>query len=228
MPTKHRFPLTPTASAPRTRTRSSKADQRELLRRWIAGDRRAGDRLFACYYPQLLRYFGRAVSAQEQAELTQETLMQLCVSAKSAVEATNGVRSYVFGIARNVLNLHLRRSYSRRKLDEQLARGVEPEGPVPSLAVDTVRQRAQLLEQLEQLPAETRSLLQAYYWEGRTAAALGEELGIPPCTVRTRLYHCKRRLREALEQGGVELGGDFEQQVARVRGLLCLGPSALA
>ena len=58
------------------------------------------------------------------------------------------------------------------------------------------------------LPAKYRLPLYLYYYEGYTAAEVGELLGLGPSTVRTRLARAREKLKSVL--GGME---DAEQPV---------------
>lgn len=197
---------------------------RALLLRWVAGSRAAGNRLLGRYYGPLCRYFSRVAPTYDSAELTQETLTQLCVSVDLALESKASFCAYLFGIARNIFYQQLRRSYRKRELHGELPNEVV-ERRTPAATLELVRERAVLTRLLAELPDAQRALLQSFFWENRTAEQLGAELGIPPGTVRTRVFHQKRRLMEALERASSAMGeGDLQVEVQRLRQLMIDGP----
>jgi RNA polymerase sigma-70 factor (ECF subfamily) len=53
---------------------------------------------------------------------------------------------------------------------------------------------------LEQAPEKYRDLLNAHYLQGRSTAEIAGELGIPPATVRSRLFLARKWLREHREE----------------------------
>ena len=50
------------------------------------------------------------------------------------------------------------------------------------------------------LPAKYRLPLYLYYYEGYTAAEVGELLGLRPSTVRTRLARAREKLKAQLRE----------------------------
>lgn len=52
---------------------------------------------------------------------------------------------------------------------------------------------------LEQLPTEDRQLFLLRYQHGWNATQLGQQLGLPPATVRTRLARIRARLQQEME-----------------------------
>jgi RNA polymerase sigma factor (sigma-70 family) len=199
-----------------------------LLERWVAGDRRAGDRLVKRYYMQIARYFMNAVGDNERRELTQETFSQLC-TAISQYSGEASFRSYLFGIARNVLYQHLRRQYRRREFETDFdpsAHSVVDAGQTtPSRLISELVRREVLLQCLRELPVEAKQMLELYYWHGLTADELGVTYGIPAATVRTRLFNVRRKLKADIQERDPQLGSvDIEQQLETLRRLLGFGP----
>ncbi len=78
---------------------------------------------------------------------------------------------------------------------------------------------------LAELSDDQRALLQSFFWENRTAEQIGTALGVPPGTVRTRVFHQKRRLVAALEHASSTMGaGDLQAEVQQLRQLMVDGP----
>jgi RNA polymerase sigma-70 factor (ECF subfamily) len=80
---------------------------------------------------------------------------------------------------------------------QQLASGASS----PQLDSERAELRGRLLEALGELSEARREVVLLHDLEGWTHAAIAERLGLPPGTVRSHLYHARRRLRELL--GGV-------------------------
>lgn len=173
----------------------------DLLRAWLAGDGQAGERLFGRYYAELGRYFGRLVSAQESRDLVQETFMNLCASVPKLRErAHEGVEfcPYLFGIARNIFYYHLRRRYRGQALMRCLDQHAPHEDLGPLQLLTTLDDGERLLSCLRELPREARLMIEQYYWDDMTALKLSDDHHIPAATIRTRIFHLKRRLSKAV------------------------------
>jgi len=55
---------------------------------------------------------------------------------------------------------------------------------------------------IRELPTEHRTLLTLFYFEDFAVAEIAEAMGIPPGTVKSRLFHLRARLRTMMDQGG--------------------------
>lgn len=177
-------------------------DDYELLRRWIAGDNRAGNRLLTRHYRRISSHFACSVGESERRDLTQETFARL-VKAKDGFEGRSSFLSFLFGIARNVLNEHLRARYSAKGHFDPLTHSVEDVGGVsPSQMISTIARHQALLDAMRALPADTKQLLELYHWQGLTAGALAEMYGIPEPTIRGRIHAAKQKVITLLARDG--------------------------
>ncbi len=95
---------------------------------------------------------------------------------------------------------------TRRAADEARRRPPPASGDVESAAAPTPerpdedpRVRA-LRDALPRLPPEARALLWMRFVEGYDLARIATAMGLPEGTVRSRLHHLKRKLREQLER----------------------------
>jgi RNA polymerase sigma-70 factor (ECF subfamily) len=80
---------------------------------------------------------------------------------------------------------------------ENLARGSRAELPDAALAREQIRK---LLEQaVARLPDVFRTVFVLREIEGLSSEETAEVLGVPPATIKTRLFRARRRLQEMLE-----------------------------
>lgn len=166
-----------------------------LLYAWRAGDRRAGDRLVERHQAALERYHRRRLP-HEAADLVQQTLLA-CVERRDQVPAGVAFRAYLFGIARKVVLLHLRRHEVRRRKAPMLS---EPDAASVDPADDMLaRERAhRLLREFGQLPIDLQRTTGLFYWGERKLGDISRELGLPMGTVKSRMHAAKRILRERM------------------------------
>ncbi|MEU8134386.1 RNA polymerase sigma factor [Streptodolium elevatio] len=113
-------------------------------------------------------------------------------------EAYDGLRSWLFGIATNVLRNTARSARRHRAALDRLP----PRGDVPDFADDVV-ERADLAEQLaaaraalDRLGRNEREVVALVVWSGLGYAEAAEALGVRVGTVKSRLSRARKRLRE--------------------------------
>lgn len=176
-------------------------DDRALLLAWQRGDNRAGGELIDRYLAAILRFFRNKVgNAAEAEELTQRTF-------KGAVEGVlrfrdgASVRTWMFAIARNILRQWAEESARQRGRSEDLGdASVADLGAGPSTVMAKRREQRLMLEALRRLPIESQLVLELSYWEQLTAKEIGEVLGCPEGTARSRMRKAKLELRGTLDE----------------------------
>ena len=127
----------------------------ELLRAWRDGDPGAGRRLVERHFDAMYRFFANKVSADVE-DLIQETFTA-CVEGKERFRGDSSFRSYLFGVARNVLRRYYRdKRYQKIRYDE-LESSVHDLSPGGSLLIAEKREQELLLHAL-QLPPQPRGL----------------------------------------------------------------------
>lgn len=141
-----------------------------------------------------VRFLGDAVAAED-------LLHDVFVALPAAITGYRGdapLRSFLVAMAANQSKNHVRAAVRRRALVQRVGR--EPADP--SVGADDAHEReelARLLQRaLDQLSHEHRVAFVLCEIEERTSPAVASMLGIPEATVRTRLFHAKKRLRELL------------------------------
>ena len=89
----------------------------------------------------------------------------------------------------------LRRALGRdeRAVDELRHAQATPE-------VAPAEQGEPLRDALQTLPSEDRALLRLFYLDELSVAETAAALAIPAGTVKSRLFHARRRLRQALQR----------------------------
>ena len=169
----------------------------QLLERWATGDQPAGAALFDRYYPPVERFFkNKVVSEAEQDDLVQATFAA-CLESADRYRGEGPFRSFLFGIAYNVLRRHFERARSSR-LDFTEVSAVDL-APGPSSVAAVRENQRRVADALRSLPVDSQVVLELFYWESMTAGEIGESLGLPEGTVRTRLRAARTQLRQVLE-----------------------------
>lgn len=169
----------------------------ELLERWRAGDKGAGNQLFQRYFDSLYRFFENKLESGAD-ELVQATLLS-CVRSRDSFRKQSSFRTYLFTIARNELYAHLR-SMRRHRADLDFDEvSVADLQTTPSRRIAREEERQALLLALRSLPVEQQLMLELYYWEEVSSAELAEILGIQEPALRARLSRARKALGERLQ-----------------------------
>lgn len=117
--------------------------------------------------------------------------------ARERYDATRAsVRTWLFAIARNVVIDHVRSGRRRRRGLEAVSSTFRASARAPAESVD---ERLTLVWALAQLSEEHRRVVVAVRVEGLSYEELADLDGVPRATLRTRMYHALRALRELLE-----------------------------
>jgi RNA polymerase sigma-70 factor (ECF subfamily) len=172
-------------------------DDDELLRRWAGGDRDAGNDLVRRHFSAVYRFFQRRTPAAEAEDLTQRTF-EVVLHKQVTWQGRGSFRSYLFGIARNQLLMHLRKE-GRKAGREVAVEGTHP-GPTfsPSGQVAAKQEQKVLLRAMRTLPIDLQIALELFYWEGLSNAEVAEVLDVRPTTITTRLWRARDSIRDAL------------------------------
>jgi RNA polymerase sigma-70 factor (ECF subfamily) len=182
-------------SDPCTSRPASGSDDRDgaLIAAIAHCDQLAFRELHARYYHAIAR-FVRATTCRPDLvdEITNDTLWVVWQGA-ARFRRESKVSTWIMGIARN-LSLTALRSFRRRC--ENASGGLEEEqGYDPWSQKDL----AELLwKALARLPAQQCTVLKMFYGLGQSCEEISQALNCPLGTVKTRMFHGRRNLRELL------------------------------
>jgi RNA polymerase sigma factor (sigma-70 family) len=186
------------ATTSRTDTLEAVAEPDEaLLEAWRNGDTRAGAALFHRHFSAMSRFFRNKLGDGHADDLIQATFLA-CVEARDRFTGEGSFRSYLFGIAYNLLREHAR-ARGRETTAETELFAIDL-GPRPSALLARKAEERALLEGLRRIPLEHQTLLELYFWEALCAREIGLIFGVPEGTIRTRLRRAKELLGRELSR----------------------------
>ncbi len=116
-------------------------------------------------------------------------------------QGTSEPRSFVLGVCANLARRFRRSDARRQAMLERLA--VEPARSRDDDPESQVARRellAHVLKALETLPPEQRNAFLLASVEDCSAAEIAAASGVPEATVRTRIFHARKKLRDAIEK----------------------------
>jgi RNA polymerase sigma-70 factor (ECF subfamily) len=171
----------------------------ELVRRVARGDSDALTIVYRQHHVAVRAFAQRLVGDIEAAEdLVQDVFVAL-PSALSRFRGECALRTFLVSIAVNHSKNHVRAAARRRAATTRLAREPEPGGPDDPERIAENRQLAdRLMLALDALPLDQRVAIVLSEIEERTSAEIATIVNAPEGTVRTRVFHAKKKLRELL------------------------------
>lgn len=176
--------------------RSTAEDDRRLIARICARDLRAFEQLYRNYHPRLTRFLA---SFTRRPELAEEALNETMIVVWSKPEKYNGaskVSTWIFAIAyRKALKAMRGQDEPVADPDADRRPSLEP-GPEQLLGQRQVQQA--LLGAMDQLSADHRAVVDLTYFHEFGYREIAEVVGCPVDTVKTRMFHARRRLKTLL------------------------------
>ena len=165
---------------------------------------RACGAVYRAHGPELYRFAMRSLGDAGLAEeAVQETFLRAWQAADRFDERLGSLRTWLFAIVRNVvIDLSRARAVrppiaSAHDADIDLAheRGVDE-------ALDRLVRSWEVEEALRKIGEEHRVALVEVHYKGRPYAEVADDLGVPPGTVKSRVFYGLRAMRLALEEMG--------------------------
>jgi len=159
------------------------------------GDRRAFELLMRRWYPRLLRLALIMADSKEEAEdAVQDTALSIAKNIHK-LRDTDKFGAWACAILRRRTMDRLKRKIKHRQKSEALSAEpkLEPIAPETQLS---------LKHALERLPKDERHLMTLFYVHGLTIVEISTGIGIPPGTVKSRLFHIRKKLKNSLDQKG--------------------------
>ncbi len=135
-------------------------------------------------------------------EAAEDLVQDVFVALPSAIARFRGdcaLRTFLVSIAVNHAKNHVRSAARRRAALSRMAREPEPASPDPQRDMERRQLGDRLMLALDELPLEQRVAVVLAEIEDRTSAEIATIVGAPEGTVRTRIFHAKRKLRELLQ-----------------------------
>ena len=184
-------------------------DERDMVVRCLRGDEAAWTDLYVRHSPEVARFLARLLGGREGVDdLVQEVFLRV-MSCLGRFRGEARLSTWILGVATNVA-MHYRRSEARKRArlvswDVPAERSCTEDSPATQDGESGAVARAGLrvvMEALENVPVDQRAAWILAEVDGKDTAEVAAALGIPEGTVRSRLFHVRRRLLEALGEAG--------------------------
>lgn len=173
-----------------------------LLERLRQGESRALGEAYDQHHEAVRAFAGRLLGDSAAAE---DLVHEVFVALPRAVRRFRGdssLRSFLIGIAIQHARHHVRSASRRRAALSRLALQPEVSVATPEAAAGEQHLLAAIQRGLDQLPLDQRVAFVLCDVEERSSVEAAELVGAPEATLRTRLFHARKKLRAALEKEG--------------------------
>lgn len=176
----------------------SNLDEHALLLNITDGDTSAFETFYKLYYPRLFRFVLRMTRQPDAVEeLIQETLL-LVWEKPDRFNGESKVSTWVFGIAYHK-SLKLISKTARRSNDLDVDQLLESIGdPVANLA-HNLENQDWLNCALDKLSADQRAVIELTFYHGLPYQDIAKILNCPENTVKTRMFHARKKLQAFAE-----------------------------
>lgn len=179
-------------------------DRESLATRVRDGSRAALAEAFDQHHVAVRSLARRVVGHDGFAEdLVQEVFLAL-PRALAGFEGRSSLKTFVLSMVLNHAKHHVRSAARRRAMAarfslEPRATSLDGESEASRAEIATLLERA-----MDELSHDHRTAFVLLELEERTSAEAAEIVGVPEATMRTRLFHAKKKLRECLAAWGMK------------------------
>jgi RNA polymerase sigma-70 factor (ECF subfamily) len=182
-----------------TRRRTVKRDSERIFDEYLAAAAATGDR------EALARLVARVLGDGERArDAVQEAWIEI-IRGLGRLDDVVAFPAWAFRIVTRRCQRMFQRAARDRRDAEAMA--VEDDAPAPGHeSAEFAAELALVQEAMATLPAGQRAALALFYLEDLSVAEIAVALDVPPGTVKTRLMHARRKVRDILEGEANEQG----------------------
>jgi RNA polymerase sigma factor (sigma-70 family) len=172
---------------------------RSLIEDIARGNRQAFELLYREYYPRVSRFLLKLVNRPELIGELYNDVMYTVWKKAGDYQGRSKVSTWIFGIAHFKGIKAGQRQRSRDveyvPLDDDREADTSPEFEIE---FDRAVLQRSLRAELEKLPPEQRMVIELTYYNDFSYTEIGEIVNAPVNTVKTRMFHARRKLRKLL------------------------------
>jgi RNA polymerase sigma-70 factor (ECF subfamily) len=192
-----------TGSAARGIIAAQATSDEMLLQSIAAGDKSAMHVLYARHNVRVYRFILRIVSDTSVAEdLVSQVFLDVWRTA-GQFEGRSQVSTWMLAIAR-FKALTALRNRRHEDLDQEEVLQIADTTDTPEAAMDRSQTSSQLRKAIALLSPAHREIIDLVYYHEKSVEEVGQIIGIPQATVKTRMFYARKHLAELLKDAGFE------------------------
>lgn len=156
----------------------------------------AFEQLYRIYQPRLARFLINLVNRPQLVEEVLNDTMTTVWQTAGSFRGASKLSTWIFAIAyRKAIKIRLR--WPDPVEDEAFDSRVSND-PGPDEALHQTRLHDALVAAMDQLSSDHRAVVDLTYFHGLGYREIAEVMGCPVSTVKTRMFHARRRLKRTL------------------------------
>ena len=174
-----------------------------LLEKIAAGDRSAMHTLYARHNVRVYRFVLRMLRDSAATEdLVSQVFLDVWRTA-SQFEGRSQVSTWLLSIARFKALTALRQR-KHEDIDQDDVMQIADQADTPEAALDRSRTSAILRACVAKLSPAHREIVSLVYYHEKSVEEVAQLIGIPPSTVKTRMFYARKQLAELLKSAGID------------------------
>jgi RNA polymerase sigma-70 factor, ECF subfamily len=159
--------------------------------------------LYARHNVRVYRFILRIVGDTSVAEdLVSQVFLDVWRTA-GQFEGRSQVSTWMLAIAR-FKALTALRNRRHEDIDQEEVLQIADSGDTPETAMDRSQTALTLREAISQLSPAHREIIDLVYYHEKSVEEVGQIIGIPQATVKTRMFYARKHLAELLREAGFE------------------------
>lgn len=177
------------------RTQPAERSEAQLIALVVDGDRDAFQALYRAYFPRLARFLDRMTRNPPLIEEIINDTMMVVWQKAATYDHSCKLSTWIFAIA------YRQGLKAVNGQDEPVEEEGEQPGESwrePEFALERLQLQQGVGVALEALPLEQRVVVSLTYFHDMDYKEIAETMGCPVNTVKTRMFHARRRLRDLL------------------------------
>ncbi|QYU68882.1 sigma-70 family RNA polymerase sigma factor [Leptolyngbya sp. 15MV] len=161
----------------------------------MAGDEKAFGQLVGRWNRRLVAHAWRLTGDREMALDAVQSGWADIVRGLGHLQDARAFPAWAYRIVSRACSRQVGQGIRRRELAQALGSQPETSSPMPDVGCEG----SALQAAIRALPSEQRAAIALFHFEEMSVAEVAVALDVPAGTVKTRLMHGRRKLREALE-----------------------------
>ncbi|WP_350335221.1 sigma-70 family RNA polymerase sigma factor [Coralliovum pocilloporae] len=191
--------------AERQQVNSVGDDDHDLVRRIAEGDKEAMRRLYSHHHLRVYRFILRFISNSATAEdLTNDVFIDVWQQA-GRFEFKSKVSTWLLGMARFKALSEIRKTRISVDPDDALGE-MEDDADTPEVTAQKRDKGAALRACIEKLTPDHREVIDLVYYHEKSIKEISEIVGISENTVKTRMFHARKKLSVLMQRAGIDRG----------------------
>jgi RNA polymerase sigma-70 factor, ECF subfamily len=177
----------------------------ELIARIRAGDKPALSALYGRHHVKVYRFALRLLRSEPSAEDVVSEVFTDVWRNPANFEGRSEASTWLLAMTRNKAYSILRRK-REHELDEEAAAETEDPADDPEVVLQKKDKGEILRACIARLTPEHREVVDLVYYHERTIEEIALIVGAPEGTVKTRMFHARKKLAELAKAAGVDRG----------------------